>query len=511
MKIIRPLIIVFLLAGFAPLAIGQNLKLRNASDVVIDPSISQSDVATIRAAIEKALNEYAAAAKLVDPEKKRVNEQSIDRFSALFSPNARVVKDYAEYPPQELIPFKDYALDVFNQLQLKGVEVIVEKVELLELKADALGFYVPVVMVQKRFFNSLSADGKVNSIAMGKTEKQRITFDIYKDDLERANISKIDFGEDVEPPEQYTRLFQISAGVGSATFSPGLSAYWDEAHSASSLDVSGGINFSIGVEWMTDRFITPKTAPSRKLAFSVGLRYASYQFTSELRDFGLEPFDAVATSGTNTARYRRLVDSISADEELRFGTIEIPLGVAFALRKTQRSLIYLHARLVPTLVLGASGDLTGTGIYDGILYNEDPTSNGNGTLSEFRILREMAADPNLLDEGMGFRPYQVGRNVGINESADPDLQGLAFAIQLSPTAYFNFSDDNPGWGLLIGLDLSYHLGSFMKHDPVSSASDDALKFSDDFEGSILDYYADDLSGFSFGLRIGLFQRLGIDP
>jgi len=166
------------------------------------------------------------------------------------------------------------------------------------------------------------------------------------------------------------------------------------------------------------------------------------------------------------------------------------------------------------LVLNGSGSITGNALYDGIIINEDPNSDlAVGTLSELRILQEMATQSNLVLDDAGFGAYDVGLQ-DLDYTAVPDLAGLTFALQLSPTAYFNFADNNPGWGLLVGLDLTYHLGSFLQHNPVNTVEGDAFRYSDEsgFDGSsLMNYYLDNLSGFSFGFRLGLFQRLSTEP
>jgi len=343
-------------------------------------------------------------------------------------------------------------------------------------------------------------------------------YDIYIEDFSRATIAKIERarGEDYDdrPIDDYTRVIGVSLGLGSSSFSPKTSAYWEQAHGASSLDVSGGLHFSLGAEFMTSRFITGRESRNKNLALSLGLRYSSYKTKTALRAFGLSPFEAVAERDDATNRYVRLVSPVNADEDIRFGLLEIPLGVAYRLKKTGTMMFYVHGRLIPGLVLNGSGSITGNALYDGIIINEDPNSDlAVGTLSELRILQEMATQSNLVLDDAGFGAYDVGLQ-DLDYTAVPDLAGLTFALQLSPTAYFNFADNNPGWGLLVGLDLTYHLGSFLQHNPVNTVEGDAFRYSDEsgFDGSsLMNYYLDNLSGFSFGFRLGLFQRLSTEP
>jgi len=499
------------MVSIAQISMAQNVKLRNAASLRVDPSISQAQLKQIIKTVENTLNEYTAASKLIDLDQKRVTEKSIDRFNKLFTPNAKVVKDYAEFVPMELMSYRSYSREVYNMFKLKGVEYVIQSAELVEVKSTALGFYEPIVMVNKKMYSYLTADGATKSIPSGRLERQKFRFDILKDDPTRANISRIDHAVTLDPPDEYTRIFSVSAGVGSSSYSPSTSSYWDQAHRNSSLDVKGGIDFSIGAELVMDKFLSSKTSSNRPLAFSVGLRYASHQVKTELRSFSIEPFEQTAVQDTASNRYWRHVGPVTGDESIRFSTLEIPLGVAYKLMKKQTSMVFLHARFIPSFVIGGSGNLKGNGFYDGILINEDASTSGLNTASQMRILRMIATDQDKIKATNGWEPYKVGRDEQIDLDADPELSGSTFAIQLSPTGYFNFSDDNPSWGVMIGLDLTYRFGSFIKHNPVDSTLDNALKYTDDFEGSLMSYYTEKVSGFHYGVRIGLFQRLGIDP
>jgi len=502
-------------------ALSQNITLTKDPNFIVDPSINSTDLNQIVELLETTINEYAAAAKLLDETERRVTEGSIDRFQRLFTPSARILQDYAEFIPRDPVSFRDYALEVYNALRLQGVQVVVKSAVLKEVRSTATGFYVPVITVTKTLYNSLSSNGSINSITTGRTEVQEFTFDIFKDDLSRASISLINFDAPPEVAARYTQVIGIPIGVGSGAFSPTLSSFWDQNHSEASLEINGGINFSIGVEFLTDRFITPKGSSSRPLALSVGVRYSSYQWKTKLNDFSIEPFEQVAqaTTGQQTNTYQRIVGPVAAEENLRFGVLEVPLGVAFNLIKKSTTLFYIHTRFVPGFVFSGSGDLSGAGDYDGTPLIEDPNLPSLlGTPANFRILEQQAANPGLIESDLGFGPYRVGAGQVLGSdsnqsslSAEPELAGVTFAVQLSPTLYLNFSDDNPGWGMLLGLDLNYHFGSFMTHNPISATMDNALKYNDDFQGSLLDYYGTGVSGLSFGLRIGLFQRLNIEP
>ena len=493
--------------------IGQSVSLTRSPNLKVDESIPQSAVDQMMTTLQTALNEYAEAAKLLDPNANLVNENSTARFNDLFSGGAKVVKDFAVFPPAELISNSDYALEVYNFLRGSGIQFTIEEAVLESIDADGLGFYTPVIFIRKRIFNTVSNDGEVSTSFNGKAIELKIKYDILSSDLERADIGEINYAKPPKAADDYTRFLSISLGLGSSILNSTNSSYLDANFAAGTLDVGGGLNFSFGAEFTTNQFITAASNSDRKLFVSAGIRFASYAVNTDLASFFLPDFEAEAVDALdgNSNRYIRKVGPVNAEEALRFNHLEIPIGIGYRLAKNQKSTILLHARLIPSLVLSGGGDITGEGVYDGILINELGVDGlPAGTISEFRILREGAVREGVLANTDAFEPYNVGIQ-NINEEADPTTVGLALALQLSPTLYLNFSDDNPGWGLMVGLDINYHLGSWVEHNPIGSSGENVLKFSDDYRESLLNLYLDDLSGLSFGLRLGLFQRLITKP
>lgn len=507
-------IIILLLPGMSTHVFGQNLKLRTASDLLKSPSVTDAQLQQIKEVTEATLNEYASASKLIDPNKKQVTNESIKRFHKLFTASAKIQKDYMEFIPVELYPYKDYSLEVYNMMRTKGVQVVIESAVLKEVKIDG-DFFSPMVVVRKKIYATLDNNGKVTTIGTGRIVEQKFYFDIYKQDLERANIGKIEPLKKTLPAEDYTRLINISIGLGSTAYSPTLSPYWEQNHSDATLDINGGLNFSIGAELMLNQFITPRKSKNRNLSATIGLRYSAYQMKTGLRNYTFE-FDTIATTPATTTAdeqsdtYRRLVGPVTADEKLNFGVLEVPLGLSYRILRKENSLAFLHLRLIPGFVLSTGGDLEGNGFYDGILYINDTSSENAGELSEMRIMRLQAVNPLSLDDPNGFAPYEVG-NMPLTGTPEPEKSGTTFSVQLSPTYYLGFNNDNPGWGLIVGLDLNYHFSSFLNHTPATSVNQTAFHYADDYQGSLPSYFTDKISGFSYGLRLGVFQRLNIEP
>jgi len=511
--------VILILLGTTLAATGQNIRLEKSPDLQLATSISEEELSQIITTLEATLNEYGEVATLYDKDQKRVTEESINKFYELFSPTAEVMKDYAEYIPEELVPFKDYSLEVYNMFKTKGIQVRIERAVLTEIKVDLSGFYTPTVIVTKKIFNTLSANGTTNSIATGKTIAQKMIFDIYKDELGEAKIGKIDFEAPPVTPDDYTRILSIPVRLGTSSYSSTTSDYWNSTQSQANLDVSGGLNFSVGFELLTDRLITSKKTSDRKLALTIGAQFSSYSMKTTLDGFGFEMIDTMAIHQIDSTeqRYIRQVSSVNVEEKLNFSTLQLPVGLALRLANKRKMSIYTHFRFIPSFTFGANGNLQGAGTYDAFRLF------GGNVPSQDRICRPNSVNPDLLELVEGYGDFELDRagtpteysicgRQTIEASTEPELNRLTYLLQISPTAYIKFGDDNPGWGLIIGLDASYRLGSLIEHSPINALSESPFRYSDvDSEGSLLSQYTDNVSALNFGLRIGLFQKLTNEP
>lgn len=496
--------------------LGQKIQLTTSADLVVDSTIDAKSVEAITQLLEQTINEYAAAASLLDTDKNQVTDASTRRFNAIFSPTASIMRDYAKETNCNLMAFKSYALEVYNLMPLQGIQMTVEGAELQEIKSDGLGFYTPVVFVKKRMFTSVDENGEVGSSFSGKLMEQKFIFDIYKDDLSSASISKIDFvvlPQKCRTGDVYNRVLSFSGSVGSSDFILDVAENYANTFGINSLKVEGDLNYAFGAEIMTDQFITRPTSSNRKLFASLGLRYASYNITSTLDSFAIREsseYEVTATKEIFNNDYIRIVNPVNATEELQLNILEVPVGLSYNVLKTSKMLFNIHFRAIPSLALDSGGGVTGMGNYDGILFVNDPDSPINGELSQFQILRSGAANPALYEDENGFGPFRVGEELEINQDSKADMK-LGFSGQISPTLYLSFNDDNPAWGVLVGIDLNYHFGYWLNQTPIKNLEDAALKFNDDYDTSLANIYLQNISGFSYALRVGVFNRLISNP
>lgn len=483
---------------------GQDLQL-NPREGVFPPTsvLSDTDRAQVVATAEKLLNDYARAMTLIDETGGRVTPQSVNDFRALFNSNAQIDKDFEEYLRGEMVSPRTYADGIFNRLPGRGIQMQIRQVKIKRIEDDASGFWVVVLQLDKLRYNYVSSANRVKVDAGGKPIEQEMRIDVVKGKLDRAKIAKIIATEGGEPGTQrvvadYYRYFGPSLSLFSPSFTATTSDFWDSNHADALFEVEGQVGFSVGFDFLTNR-INSRSSTGKNLFLSAGIHFYSYRINTRMEDFSISPgfADVANTAIGGDLAYLRLVGPVDVEESLNFNVIKIPLGVGYRLLRTQRSALLVNLKVLPTLVLGSSGDLSGTGTYDAEL-----------PAASWRLLEMGAANPNLFDQEIGYGPLEAGPGKVIDGTANPNPQGFGLGFQLSPLFYYDLSEDNSTWALLVGLDLTLQPGSFLQHD---DATTDILTRPSDYETSILQHYASDLSFLGIGLRIGLQHRLRSEP
>lgn len=472
-------------------------SLTKPASALIDPNITDQEVETIISLTQQTLDKYSNVATFISDNNAGVTEESEQAYYSVFNMNlAKVMQDFKRYPPQDLIEPSEYVIKIENFF-FEGFDFEIENPQIVKI-TNFQNYYSVTIELTKIVFSVIGSNGNVENDPSGIWHKQKFTFDINKSNMDVAKITEISNATKAKPVEPFTNIFNLSIGIGSSTYAPTMSDYWDSEHSSSGLDTKGGLDFSIGVEYISNQFITPKGAAERKLAWSAGIMFSSYQVNTTLSSFSSR-FDAIAENSTGSQKYQRLVDLGAIEEEVRYSSIQIPLGIGFRIKDEPTYLVHTFVKIIPSFMMGGKGTLTGSSTYDGILYLPDDV-----TLSDLRILDATATNQETLNDPNHFGPYDLGEQ-DIDLDAEPELASTFLTLQLSPTAYFKFENRDPVWGLSVGVDLGYQFSSFITHDPISRSSDDPLGSSSDFNGSLLNYFSNDMSGFHFALRVGLFR------
>jgi hypothetical protein len=471
------------------------LKLSVAPDFVRDPQISEERFQELLTATESALNNYATVGRIYDTKERRVSSTSIKAFNDLFNPAAEVVKDYVEFPPRDLVDFRDYSIEVYNMISDKGIEFLLSDPVLTEIRVKSLGnsrYYMPVVKVNKVVYAFLDRYGALKQSASGNSLDLLLTFEIAEEAMEAPKITKINHGTTIKPADFYNRLIGIYACGGSSVVTPTFSGHWDAVHSNNELNFSGGFNWGIGIDFMTDQFITSKSSPNRRIGFSAGLRFTSISIEANVPEFKTEGslqtvvFDGVEASGI------RSVSSGNITQSLTVNTLSLPIGLDYKFIKSRTLILALHGRVVPSFSLGSNSTLAGTFVHD--LY-----------FPEYDLL--------FSDRNSGANNWGVNADAGsrtFDESVQTEARSFVVGFEVSPTAYLSFEDVRSGWGVLIGADVGYVPGSFIVHQPLSDRASEPLAISSDLP-ALSSAYLTDMSSLYFGIRVGLFQRNVTQP
>lgn len=469
--------------------------------------LSTADRDAVFSTAEKLLNEYAEAMTLIDKSSGIITPNSANEFRKLFGSNAQIDKDYEEFLKGERQSPRSYADAVFNrfsQSRYKGFQVKIADASVKEVINDPVGFWVVVIQVEKIRSTYATSDNRVGFNPGGETMYQEIRMDIPKDNLNNGNIAKISKTNAngsiwvIAIPDEYYQY----AGPSLSAFLPLTnvtnSTFWNAWHSESTFESKGQLSFSIGADFMTNRFL-PKASPSKNLFLTGGIYYSVYRINSEVGDFSIRqgiPSTAVDFDG-DFINYMGLVNNINVSENLSVGLLSIPLGVGYRIMKTQKSALLLQAKVVPGIVFSLSGEVSGFGTYDAYLPE-----------AMWRLLEEGAADLRFIDDVESYGPFEAGEDKAISSDANVNTKGFVLGFQFSPVYYFDLSEYDSSWSLMVGLDLNIQPGSFIQHDDLD---DDLFKRANDDYTSILQHYGSDLSTIGLGFKIGLHHRLRTQP
>lgn len=489
------LIVGFQLACFASVVGQSEIELDPPMAGAVDPDIPQNVIDSIVQFTEETLNRYVQVAKLKLDENIRTEEEALEAFKSAFSAKTAVVmKDYEMYPSSELVGLDEYLREVLYYFP-GGFNFAVGEPRDLQIRNDGDDWYAVSLKLPKNLF-SIVKDQQPMQKPDGLPLEQNIVFQVNKSRMDGAEITKISNASTKGPAEEYTDIFTLFIGAGSGAPSITLSDYWNSNHAGSSLDVTGGLNYSVGAEFVTNRFVNAKGSPTKNLSISAGVMFSSFAINSELSSFN-SSYDDVASNETGSQQYLRLVGLPSINEEVRINTFQVPLGIGYRVMDNRDYFVQAFVKVIPGFVLGGSGTVTGNSLYDGIFYLPD-----GSTLSDFRILDESATNQATQTNPNNFGPYNVGAQE-VDLESEPTLASSFLTLQFSPTLHYKFDNRSSVWGLSVGLDIGYQLSSLIEHDPITSQAESPLGTADNFDGSLINYFSSDMNSLVFGVRVGL--------
>lgn len=491
---------LFLIAGFQvaflSTVFGQSeIELNTPTGDAVDSDISQSDIDSMVKFTEQTLSKYVRVARFKPEENAKTETEIIEKFKSVFSAKTAVVmRDYELYPGSELIGLDEYIREMLYYFP-GGFDFAVGDPSNLQIRNDGEDWYLVSLKLPKNLF-SIVKDQQPMQKPDGLPIEQNIFLQVNKSRMDKAEITKISNASTKGPAEDFTDIFTLFGAAGSGSPSVTLSDYWNANHASSTLNVSGGLNYSFGAEFVTNRLVNAKSSSEKNFVISAGIMFSSFALNSELSNFN-SSYDEVASNETGSQLYLRLIDLPSVNEEIRINTFQLPLGLGYRVVNKRTYFIQAFVKVIPGIVIGGSGNVSGNSVYDGIFYLPDET-----TLSDFQILDESATNQATQTNPNNFGPYNVGEQE-IDLESEPNLASSFVTLQFSPTAHFKFDNRSSVWGLSVGVDVGYQFNSLLEHNPITDSGQSPLGTREDFDGSLMNYFTSDANGLVFGLRVGL--------
>jgi hypothetical protein len=140
-------------------------------------------------AVTTTINRYNDVGNCFNARSENFDEDKYLEFIALFAGNAQVLDDLTF--SKELLPYAQYAQNIFDNLQEYGVPFILQDVIISKIDIDDSGFYVIDVNLTKRLFAGLSENGKPVKLNRGRKVKLNMRIDLPDYLLSDARIQYI--------------------------------------------------------------------------------------------------------------------------------------------------------------------------------------------------------------------------------------------------------------------------------------------------------------------------------
>lgn len=506
-----------LLALFS-LFFGVQLHSQEIAQIEFSPKLDPSEVEKVRPLLTKLLEDYQRYARLYDAELGSTNATK-NEFVRLFQvPESEMVfGDFLKEPTNtDVYRPLDYANEALARGYSNGIDFQLTRIEVL---ADGIvlndhGYYDVTAQVTKKILNPYDSDEGIvlNEIYVSLA----FLFGIDPEDTEEpASILSIRNTQKFTLNEKPKVYIAPMFGVGTGFYSLGLSDYWNENNAdRATLEVSSALQISFGVDWLFTTGLK-KDAAKQRWAWIIGVQGNYNTYRSEITNMQTPVFRETVTGAPNEAS--TTFDSWSTvhvlDETTRIYTADLKLGMGWRATFNQQETnadknrkvnkyLWINVKAIPSFGLFNTVEADGIGTYDGIATEE--TSVNPSTL---RFLRENAIE-DLQDAEWRF--YERGEDIDvISEASSVPMSTFGLKLEVSPTWYFDrttYGESETKWELSIGFDLGYQFISNFEHDNFKNVDDDAYRFKDDINTSVLNSYASSLRGPYFMFKIGLNRR-----
>ncbi len=406
-------------------------------------------------ALTERLLEYVKRGKMINPKTRIVDSESALSFKELFSLDAKLINDLREVPeayPYSVDEYIDRAMEYFPAYGLSFYLDDIATITDGELDEVTNRYTFTIAL-----YKSVNQYYKENGLVENGTKAYQLDFvySLKMDELESARINLIRRSalDETKPADLYTKLFDLSFGVGY-----GLASYdetfMDMDAQKDKFTLNPGLNLNIGLSAYTNG-LASKTSPNKRLFLTGGVMGFYQKISAELDNYRTSgPLGNIRASlpgspQTNIADgSMRMADSVYVKEEQTIIGMRIPVGIGVRLHNKNTSFSMLKIQYAPSFALSTLGSMAGSGKYDmkndfTIPYN--PNTQGNSSYSgNFNT-----SEGKSYSDTEFAKAYELGK---LGFDADPKLEtALTHGIMLSGLYFKDFVDDGKTFGVAFGL------------------------------------------------------------
>ncbi|TXB68308.1 hypothetical protein [Phaeodactylibacter luteus] len=474
------------------------LQLLDSPSFEAADGVEPAERVEVRRAAEQLLRKYGQFGTFLDADEEKVTLNASNAFKQLFKATARIFPDYLEFPADYQVDIYEYKNEVSRYMGEEGLKYNLSNAELMSIEKGGRYFNV-LVRVQKEMLNYIDDEGGVAARPPGSAVYElELEMEVSMLDYSKAQIRDIRFnrglGEGpVMPPADWESFTGLVLGGDLAPLPIAPETGWAIGSTSGRTTLETPVSFALGFTWMSNRLVNPTVASRKNLFLFASAYYRYWQLEQRLDNYRLAPFQVILGSGSGEeTTYLRQVGPIQGSEKSTLQTVEFPIGLAYRVRATYGSTLFLQAGVVPGLVISSSSRFSGTGTFDGIVeaYN-------------FRFLREGAL---LLDNDV-LEPYRVGEGLTIEAAPELTLRPSLW-LMASPALYLDINNQYPVVGLMAALDLRFNLLSYFDPKP---AGEPVLRYDDDLPQPLLESANSQVPLHSLGIRVGVYLRLINSP
>ncbi len=472
----------------------QTVNLTFAEEFNRDEILTSQQQQQVRDAINDKLNDYIRYATLFNPETRRIDRVSIEKFEELFTLDPRLFDDMRENPDAAPIPIDGYLSNALTFFPLDGLSFGLNSAVAKEVSFDPYASrYTVVVEVSKTMLKFFSMTGEV--IKGNKTYELDFIFTLKLDDLENTRIQTIRLAYGVKAADYYSTI--TSFGAGAFLTLPSF----DGTANTGTLDLEPGIGFQAGLGIMSN-FFNPKAGPNKALFFAGDIDFHFQQIKATLQGYQVSAVDnsISATVPSNSGNLlngqaSRSGSEIDVTEDVTMIGLTVPIGIGFRIMNKNTSSAFLKVQYAPSYLLSASGEFN------------DSKGNYSLDLDYPGYISYNSSDPKAYNPNSVFETvYDIGMDKAINRETTLTSK-LSHGILFSGTFLKDLRDDDPTFGL--GIDLFYYLPLTDPWELATAGPENPFLYPDEeinLEDGVISQFMENMRLARVGVKLRVYLK-----